>query len=193
MRRDDPTFGVRKLRVQSEGFHSWTEDEIASFEARHPLGTKARLAFALLLYTGQRRSDVVTMGRQHVNNELIAVVQAKTKHRLSIPIHPVLRQTIDAGPSGNLNFLVTEYGKPFATAGFGNWFRDRCNEAGLAHCSAHGLRKAASRRLADAGASIHQIAAITGHKSLKEVERYTRDADQVRLAREAVNLFGKKG
>jgi integrase len=79
---------------------------------------------------------------------------------------------------------MTEKGAPFTPAGFGNWFRDQCNAAGLRQCSAHGLRKAAAR-LANAGCSSDQIKAITGHRSLAEVAHYTRAADQRRLARQA--------
>jgi site-specific recombinase XerD len=96
-----------------------------------------------------------------------------------------LRKVLDTTPGEHLTFLVTETGKPFSAAGFGNWFRDRCNEAGLRQCSAHGLRHAACRRLAEAGCTAHQIAAISGQASLREVERYTKAADQARLARQA--------
>jgi integrase len=96
-------------------------------------------------------------------------------------------ETLEAAtPTEHLTFLVTEFGKPFTAAGFGNWFRERCNEAGLPHCSAHGLRKAACRRLAEAGCSAKQIAAISGHQTLREVERYTRAADQKKLASQAL-------
>ncbi len=95
---------------------------------------------------------------------------------------PDLQAIIDATPSEHLTFLTTAFGKPFTAAGFGNWFREQCNEAGLPHCSAHGLRKAAARRLAEAGCTAHEIAAITGHASLREVQRYTKAADQTRLA-----------
>jgi integrase len=185
-RADDPTQGVKPPRIKTDGFHTWTEDEIAQYEARHPIGTKARLALALLLYTAQRRSDVVGMGRQHVRNGMIAVRQQKTGTMLSIPIHPKLQEALAAAPDKHLTFLVTEFGKPFSIAGFGNWFRGRCIEAGLPKkCSTHGLRKAACRRLAEAGCTAHQIAAISGHLSLREVERYTKAADQAELARQA--------
>jgi integrase len=101
---------------------------------------------------------------------------------LAIPIHAKLAAIIAETPADNLNLLTTKAGKPFSPAGVGNWFRDRCNEAGLPHCSAHGLRKAAARRLAEAGCTTHEIAAITGHASLSEVQRYTKAADQKRLA-----------
>ena len=105
---------------------------------------------------------------------------------LAIPVVQELQSIIDAAPAENLTFLVTEFGRPFTAAGFGNWFRERCNEADLPNCSAHGLRKAAARRLAEIGCTQHEIAAITGHASLSEVQRYTRGADQKRLAAAAV-------
>src|SRR5262249_49603073 len=107
----------------------------------------------------------------------MAVRQQKTDEPLMIPMDANLMQALAATPRTNLTFLVTERGAPFTSAGFGNWFRDRCNEAGLAQCSAHGLRKAAATRLANAGCSTDQIKAITGHRSLSEVARYTKAAD----------------
>ena len=188
LRSDDPTRDVKAIRVKSDGFHSLTEEEIAQFERHHPIGSKARLAFALLLYTGQRRSDVVTMGKQHIDrNGAINVRQVKTGTVLTIPVHSSLQMILDATPSDHLTFLTTAFGKPFTAAGFGNWFRDQCNAAGLSHCSAHGLRKAAARRLAEAGCTAHEIAAITGHASLREVVRYTKAVDQTRLAVSAMN------
>jgi integrase len=147
---------VKNIRPKSKlGFHRWTEAEITQFEERHPMGSRARLAFALGLYTGQARQDVVAMGPQHIRDGILSWVRGKTERstgtELAIPIHPNLRAVIDATPSGHLTFLVTELGKPFAVAGFGNWFREQCDMANLRHCSFHGLRKAASVRLAEAG------------------------------------------
>jgi integrase len=192
LRADDPTRDVKALRPKSKlGFHRWTEAEIAQFEARHPIGTKPRLALALGLYTGQARQDVVAMGPQHVKNEVLSWIRGKTERttgaELAIPVHPTLRKIIDATPSGHLTFLVTEFGKPFTAAGFGNWFREQCDMANLHHCSFHGLRKAASVRLAEGGCTPHEIAAITGHASLKEVVRYTNTVDRKRLARAAMD------
>src|SRR5258708_30938904 len=93
---------------------------------------------------------------------------------------------MEATPSNNLAFLVTHTGAPFSAAGFGNRFRAWCNEAGLPQCSAHGLRKAICRRLAEAGCTPMQIAAITGHKSLQLVNHYTAARDQALLARAAM-------
>ncbi|MDB5663196.1 MAG: hypothetical protein JWN59_1534 [Sphingomonas bacterium] len=194
LRRDDPRANVRKVRIRTTGFHSWTEEEIADFEAHHALGTRARLAMALLLYAAQRRSDVVKMGRQHVRDGMIAVTQQKTKTPLRIPIHPELRRVLDSSGTGNMTFLVTAFGKPFAPAGFTNWFRDMVREAGLPDaCSPHGLRKAASRRLAEAGCTANQIMAITGHKSLKEVVVYTAAGNQEHLVKSAMATIGRDG
>src|SRR6516165_7356370 len=183
----DPTEGVRGPKFRSDGFYTWTEQDIAAFEARHPVGSRARLALALGLYTGQRRSDVIRMGRQHVRDDVVHVRQQKTGRSLEIPIHPVLQAILEATPSNHLTFLTTQAGKPFSPAGFTNWFRDMCNKAGLLHgTSAHGLRKAACRRLAEAGCSANLIAAVSGHRSLREVQRYTEAVDQARMARSAM-------
>src|SRR5262245_39410937 len=178
----NPALGEKRYKSHGDGFHAWTENEIPRFEERHPVGSKARLAVALLLYTAQRRSDVVRMGWQHVHGDEIAVRQEKTDTPLLIPIHPELARVLAAVPKTNMTFLMNERGKPFTPAGFGNWFRARCNEAGLPQCSAHGLRKAAATRLANAGCTTAQIKAITGHKAMTEVARYTKAAEQRRLA-----------
>jgi integrase len=184
LRADDPTIGVRAPKYRSAGFYTWTEEDIAAFEARHPKGTQARLALALLLYTAQRRADVVRMGRQHVREGLLSVTQANTATTLAIPLHPELRAVLEATPAENMSFLVTREGKPFHPDAFSHWFKRKCTEAGLpARAAAHGLRKAACRRLAELGCSANVIAAISGHSTLREVSRYTAAADQVRLAR----------
>jgi integrase len=185
---NNPAAGIKKYRSQGEGHHSWTESEIAQFEERHPVGSRARLALALGLYTAQRKGDVLRMGWQHVTDDAIVVRQQKTDSALLVPIHPELAATLASVPRGNLTFLMTEHGAPFTSNGFGNWWRDRCNEAGLPHCSFHGLRKAAATRLANAGCSVDQVKAITGHRSLAEVARYTMAADQRRLARQALDM-----
>ena len=185
--RNDPTLGIRLKTPKSDGHHTWTEDEIAAFEARHPIGSKPRLALALGLYTAQRRSDVVRIGRQHIRDSVLTVRQQKTGATLAIPVHPDLAAIISATPPGHLTLLTTKSGKGYSGNDFNNQFRAWCNAAGLpTHCVFHGLRKAALTRLADAGCTAHEIAAISGHRTLKEVEHYTRGADQARLARAAM-------
>lgn len=194
MRADDPTLGIRRLRYASDGFRQWSEDDIALFEAHWPSGSRPRLAMVLLLYTGQRPGDVARMGRQHVQDGRLILTQRKTGTRLSLPIHAALRGELDQVQPGQLTFLLTEAGQGFSDAGFSGWFSERARMAKLPDgCTAHGLRKAAARRLAEAGCSAHQIASITGHKTLKEVERYTRAADQQGLATSALARIGPKG
>jgi integrase len=185
--RVDPTRDIKLASIKGDGFHTWTEDEITQFEAHHPIGTKPRLALALLLYTGQRRSDVVKMGRQHIRNGVLSVKQQKTGAALAIPVHANLQAVLDATPGEHLTFLVTATGKPYGGNAFSAQFRNWCDEAKLPkHCKPHGLRKAACRRLAEAGCSGNEIMAISGHATLKELVRYTKAADQARLARNAM-------
>ena len=133
------------------------------------------------------------MGRQHVRNEVLTIRQQKTGALVEIPVLQELRAVLDATPNNHLTFLVAAGGKPFTAAGFGNWFREVCAQAGLPKaCAAHGLRKAASRRLAEAGCTAHQIMAITGHKTLREVTRYTDSVDRRQMAVDAMAKLGKR-
>ncbi|WP_244540159.1 tyrosine-type recombinase/integrase [Kaistia soli] len=171
---------------QGDGFHAWTLDEVERFEEHYPVGTTARLAMALLLYTGQRRSDIVVLGRQHVRDGWLIFTQFKGRNRkparMEIPIIPELQRIIDASPTGDLTYLKTTFGKPFTGNGFGNRMRKWCNDAGLSDCSSHGLRKAAAARLAELGCSDREIMSITGHTTTKEIDRYTRSARQRKMA-----------
>lgn len=179
----NPVIEIERLKPwNKDGFHSWTLGEVEAYEARHAIGTRARLALALLLYTVQRRGDIVGMGRQHVRDGWMAITIQKTGKRIEIPVLSELQRIIDASQTGDLTYLVTSFNKPYTAAGFGNWFRKQCDAAGLPQCAAHGLRKAATARLADLGCTTHEIMSITGHESLQEVERYTKAARQKRLA-----------
>jgi len=185
-REDDPSAGIKKQKTVEQSYHSWTEEEIAQFEAYFPNGTKARFALALFLGTGQRISDVARMGRQHISGGRILVRQQKTGTSLSLPISTALRRELDLLPANQMTFLQTEYGAPFTVKGLGNWWRARCDEVGLKHWSAHGGRHAVGRRLAESGCTEHEIMSVTGHKTLSEVERYTRSAQQATLAGSAL-------
>jgi len=112
--RENPTQGIKLPTIKSHGHHTWTEDEIAAFEAHHPIGSKALLAFALLLYTAQRRGDVIRMGRQHVRDGVLRLRQQKTGATLAIPVSPALQAAIDAMPGDHLTLLVTKSGKTYA-------------------------------------------------------------------------------
>src|SRR3954466_540027 len=181
----------------SEGFHVWTDEEVAQFEARHPVGTTARLAFALLRYTGVRRSDVVKLGKGMERDGALRFTVTKGSlrkgkagpKRLSLPILPALRKIIDAAPSGHLTYIVSSYGKPYTAESFGNKFREWCDQAGLKHCSAHGIRKFDATAAAENGATAHQLMAMFGWDSIRQAEHYTRKASQQKLATGAMHLL----
>lgn len=193
----NPARDVKLFKAPTDGFIPWTLEHVQQFERRHPVGTKARLALALLLYTGQRRSDVVTFGPALLKDGWLTFTQYKNRNRnpvtLSLPVVPELRSVIDATEVvGTKTWLVTEYGKPFTANGFGNWFRERCKEAGVPG-RAHGLRKAAASRLAELGCTEKEIMAITGHRTTQEVARYTKSASQRILAASAMEKFSGGG
>jgi integrase len=108
---------------------------------------------------------------------------------LTIPVLTVLQEAINSTKTGQLVFLATHFGKPFTSNGFGNRFRKWCNQAGLPHCSAHGLRKAGATIAAENGATEHQLMAIFGWKTLKQVQHYTATARQKRLAASGMHLL----
>ncbi|MBL4732060.1 MAG: tyrosine-type recombinase/integrase [Rhizobiaceae bacterium] len=191
MIRANPTQGVKGYSKKTDGWLAWTEVNITQFKDTHAIGTSQRLAFDLLLGTGQRRSDVVRLGWQHINGNRLKFKQLKTGARIEIPIDPALWISIKSMPKRNLTFLVTGRGLPFTANGFGNFFRAACNRAGLSNLSAHGLRKAMAVRLAESGATANQIAAVTGHSSLSEVARYTAAAEKALLADQAFRLLSE--
>jgi len=172
---------------RSTGFYTWTEDDITAYRAHWPLGTKQRLAMELMLWTDQRKIDAIHLGRQHVRNGKFAIRQTKTGKLLTLPIAPPLAAAIDAMPANDaLCFLLTEWGKPFSVKGFGGWFRDQCDAAGLPQCTAHGLRKATMRRMAELEMPNKTMKSVSGHSKDDEVARYTEAANQERLADGAI-------
>ena len=192
LRPDNPAAGLKAYRTKTR--HTWADDELSQFEQRWPLGTRERLAFALLLYTGQRGGDVVKMHRSDLHNGMIRVVQQKTGAELSIPVHPALLAAIKASPARGVTLIGDANGRPIQRATLTLLVRKAVAAAGLPpRCVPHGLRKAIMRRLAESGSSAKEIAAISGHRTLKEIERYTAAADQARLSKAAMTkLRGKK-
>jgi integrase len=187
----DPTWGLKVKVPTSDGHRPWTAEEISTFEARHPLGGKARLALTIGLCTALRRSDAVRLGRQHIRDGVIAIATQKTKVALRLPVLPELQAAIDATPTGQLTLLVTKTGKSYGPNDFSEQFRAWCDAAGLPEdLSFHGLRKTALTKLANVGCTAHEIMAVSGHKSIKLVEHYTKAADQARLARAALERMG---
>jgi integrase len=189
-RDDNPIIGIEPFKRGTH--HTWNEGELKTFETRWPLGTRQRLAYAMLLYTGQRVGDVAKMNRADIVDGELHVIQQKTGAELYLPIVLELEHAMKAYPAKGLSLIGNENGKPLSRAALSHLMRAAIKEAGLpAKCVSHGLRKAAMRRLAEDGKTEKQIAAVSGHKTLREIERYTAAADQRRLAKDAMS-GGKK-
>lgn len=183
----NPVSGLSKVSVKTDGFHTWTVEQVEAYRAHHQIGTKPRLAIDILLFLGLRRSDAVVVGRQHMKDGIITLRTQKTGAWVYLPVFKQLKESIDATPTGDLAFLTTQTGKPFSSgASFGNWFAAQCKAAGLPdECRAHGLRKAGATIAADQGATAHELMAMYGWSRLSMAETYTREADKKKLARGA--------
>ena len=178
-----PAAGMQELNVGE--WRAWTDEECKQFEARWAPGTMERRAYALAIYTGQRKSDLVGMARAHRKSGTIRVVQSKTGAELWIPEHKEL--TAELRRVDHMSLLTTTQGKAFDEVYFGAWFADAIDEAQLPEgCVLHGLRKTAARRLAEAGCTPHEIMAVTGHKTLRMVNEYTEAADRKKRACAAI-------
>lgn len=178
----DPARNVDYVRVTKGHRTAWTMEDVEKFERRHPLGTMANLAMRLLLFTGLRRSDAVLLGKQHIRNGIVRFRPSKTDGTSGVEVIftalPPLVEAINATKTGDLAFLTTERGQPFASgASFGNWFEDRCKEAGVT-ARAHGLRKLGPTLAAEAGATASELMAMWGWTTLEQAELYTRSANR---------------
>jgi integrase len=185
----DPALGVKNpKRKKGPGFPVWTEADAAAYDKRWPVGTKERVWRDVLFYTGLRRGDAVKLGRQHVRDGIATLRTEKSRGEMivCIPILPVLQRTLDAGPTGELAFISGKNGKPLTKESFGNAFKDACRAAGLHNRSAHGCRKIAATRAAEAGATVAQLNAIFGWRGTAMASLYTEAADRKRLALEAM-------
>jgi len=189
MVKADPTGGVgNPPRRKGDGFIPWTEEHVAAYEARWPLGTRQRVWLAVLLYTGLRRSDAVRFGRQHVRDGVGTIKTEKSGFTVlvTIPVLPVLAASLEAGPCGDLTFIAGSSGQPMTKESFGNAFKDACKAAGVPG-SAHGVRKIAATTAANNGATVAQLEALFGWTGGTMASHYTRSADRARLALEAAH------
>lgn len=183
--KQDPTSGVVvETPKRQTGFHTWSEGEITAFQARWPRGTRERVAFDVLLYTGLRRGDACNLGRQHTRDGLFTIRMEKTGEEVTLPILPELAETLRIGPTGDLAYIATKAGHPFKKESFGNWFRKACKAAGCPG-SAHGLRKALTNRFAENGATESELNGWFGWSDSKMAALYTKKADRKRLAAQA--------
>jgi integrase len=189
----NPARDVRRVRYSTNGFHTWTVAEVCQFANRHPIGTKPYLALCLLLFTGTRTGDMIRLGPAHVRDDWLAFVPRKTRHvRADLsekPILPPLAAALAASPLGTVTFLETQYRRRFSDKGIGNKMRQWCDEAGLPHCTAHGLRKAGATILAEMGATTAQLMAVFDWATPAQAEPYIRAANRKRMANDAMPLL----
>lgn len=185
--RTDNPFSIDVIEPYKLGsHHTWTDEELASYRAAWPLGTRERLAFAVLLYSGQRVSDAVKLKR----SDVMTFKQKKTGRELSIPQHAALIRAVKAGPSKGIYIIGNEKGQPMSAAALTKFMQRSIEGAGLPErCVAHGLRKANQRILAELGATTKQMQSVAGHASLRESERYSEQANQAVLAAAAIALW----
>lgn len=185
----DPTAGISKIIVRTEGYHSVTEAEIAQYRATHAVGTMARLALEVFVLTGARRSDAALLGPKHVINGMIEFQAQKTKEWCYVPILPEMQEIIDA--TKGETFIHREDGNPYVAESLGNMMQRWFAEAGLPHCSAHGIRKYSATNFANHGVSAHQLMAVFGWKRMAQAETYTKKVDKRKLAKEAGDAISR--
>lgn len=183
-RRDNPATKIKLFKLGE--WRAWTDNELAAYERRWAPGTMQRRAYALARYTGQRRGDLAAMTRASRQDGAIRVRQQKTGKTLLVHEHAELTAELARGEQGHMALLTQPSGEAFTpydlSMAFGEWIE----AAGLPdECVLHGLRKVAARDLADAGCTAHEIASVTG-QSMIEVQRYTRAANQQKLAQAAI-------
>ena len=184
----NPAKGIDRPSPATAGHHTWTVEEVRRFQKRWPLGTRERLAMDLLLYTGLRRGDLVQLGRQHVRNGIIRYRATKNGVEIVLPMLPILQQTIDAGPTGDLTYLATVRNTPWKKESFGTWFREACIAAKVPG-RAHGLRKAGATFAAENGATDQQLMAIFGWTNPEQAAVYTRTASRAKMAAMGVGML----
>jgi integrase len=186
--KSDPTAGVKNPpRKSGPGFKMWTEEDMAAYERCWPIGTRQRVWLDVLAYTGLRRGDAVRLGRAHVRDGVATLKTEKSGFTVTVtlPILPALAATLATGPCGDLTFIAGESGRPLAKESFGNEFRKACRGAGVPG-SAHGVRKIAATRAAENGATVAELEAIFGWQGGAMASHYTRGANRVRLAKNAM-------
>lgn len=185
----DPTTGLKPpKRRKNAGFTPWTDDDVALYEARWPAGSKERVWLHVLRYTGLRRGDAVTVGRQHVKDGVALIRTEKSGYEIEavVPLHPQLIETLAIGPTGDLAWICGERGRPFKKESFGTVFREACDDAGIAKGkSAHGLRKLAAATLAELGLTVSELEALFGWEGGRMASHYTKSADRRALGRKA--------
>jgi len=188
----DPTVGVKNpRRPKGAGFAAWTEDDVAAYCQRWPVGTRERAWFEVLINTGLRRGDAVCVGRPHLKNNVLTIQTEKTGMSVSIPLSTAFLDIMALSQTGDLTFVCGANGRPLVKESFGNLFRKACLAADV-NKSAHGIRKLAATRIADAGATVAELEAIFGWSGGGMASLYTRTSDRTRLAKSGMEKMQNK-
>jgi integrase len=192
---------IKKQKVSGE-FRMWTDAEMQRFEDFHPPGSRARRIYTIALCTAQRCSDIAALTWDQVADDILRVTQIKTGTPLALPIKEELFEALGIGREEQTGPWVATIRGPerqMSSRTLSSRFSEYVKAAGLPRglelnpatgkkergCCLHGLRATAATKLALEGATPHMIKAWTGHKSIADVQRYTKHADQIRLAEES--------
>lgn len=181
IRLDNPCRGFKRPKApKTDGFHTWTDPEIAKYRSFWRYGTVPRLVMELALETSARRGDTTRLGPEQMRNGRFEFTHNKNGAAVSFPVSNELQQAIDTMPRSNhRTFLHTKAGEPRSAKALGNDFRKWCDDAKLPkHCGLHGLRKGCLRILAEAGCNILELQSRGGHRTLSELQKYIIEADK---------------
>ena len=193
-REDNPCVHVRKLKVKSDGYPPWRDDDIAHFmeHASKTYGDVVQLA----LYTGQRRSDLIKMKWADIDERgFIYVIQQKTGKHVWVAIHPILRAVIDKIEKVGEFILTNDSDKPWSQEALKTGMRRILNTDIMLplkekNLTLHGLRKSATEKLYEADCNKKEIAAITG-MSYETINHYLAYFDHTKLAQNAIDKWLK--
>ena len=182
----NPVNHIRPIKLRTDGFHSWTDKEVEQYQNHWALGTHQRLALELVLWTGKRIGDAAKLGPQHITDNTLISVDSKTQKRSEIPLSKDVLVALAAVGEAHGYLITWSHGKGYSEKSLSQTFSEWCNEAGLRHCSAHGLRKTISRRMAESGLTNAEMKSITQHTADAELAVYTRGVNQKHLSTKAI-------
>ncbi|MBZ5761778.1 tyrosine-type recombinase/integrase [Rhizobium sp. VS19-DR104.2] len=193
----NPATGIETINRKKGGFHTWTPDEIDVFRAHLAVGTVPRLAMELMITIGARRSDAAQIGPR---NEIIikgkrcvrfTAHKGRNRHPVEIEarLTDELIASIAATKVGTTAYVLSSRDTPYTIESFGNAFARWCEEAGLPHCSSHGLRKAAAVAYAESEGTAPELMAIFGWSNLRTAQIYIEQASKRRMR---ANAFDRR-
>ena len=179
----NPARAADHMKENGDGYHTWTAAEMAQFLAFYPTGTKERLVFMLAMNPGAARADIAAMTRGNLSNGRISYKRGNTKVGGDYEILPELALELAQLLEGQMMLVAHgAKGLPYKPETLGNWFRKRCNAAGLPHCSLHGIRKGQATAIADHGGTEFEIMSFLAHATPKEAATYTKKVGRAKGA-----------